>query len=217
MSISELKLRTEAIAGLTMGELASLKDTKIPDDLTRQKGWQGQFLESVLGADAGNLSEPDFSKIGVELKTLPIDFTGKVLESTYVSVVNINHHHGLTWENSAIKHKLSHVLWLPIARIKGEPLERSRIATPFLWQPDELEFSQLKQDWEEVMDLVVIGQFGQLNARMGEILQVRPKAANSRVLTNVIDSEGKHSQTLPRGFYIRPQFTQMLLNRYLKR
>jgi DNA mismatch repair protein MutH len=67
------------------------------------------------------------------------------------------------------------------------------------------------------MDLIVLGQYGKLNARMGEILQVRPKAANSRVLTNATDADGEHSQTLPRGFYMRPQFTQGLVDRYLKR
>jgi DNA mismatch repair protein MutH len=216
-TINQLKERAKKVAGLTIGELALKHQVSIPVDLKRQKGWQGQFIEGCLGADAGNLSEPDFSKIGVELKTLPIDFTGKVLESTYISVVNINHHQDITWNNCAAKHKLSHVLWVPIARIKGGSLKNSRIATPFLWQPNEMESSQLKQDWEEVMDLIVLGQYGKLNARMGEILQVRPKAANSRVLTDATDSEGNHSQTLPRGFYMRPQFTQGLIDRYLKR
>ncbi len=216
-TIIELKERAKQIAGLTIGELADQHQAHIPTDLKREKGWQGQFIESCLGADAGNLSEPDFSKIGVELKTLPIDFSGRVQESTYISVVNINNHQGLTWENCATKHKLSHVLWVPIARIKDQPLENSRIATPFLWQPNQHEASQLKQDWEEVMDLIVLGQYGQLNAKMGEILQVRPKAANSRVLTDATDSEGNYSQTLPRGFYMRPQFTQSLLDQYLTR
>ncbi|PCI70135.1 MAG: DNA mismatch repair endonuclease MutH [Gammaproteobacteria bacterium] len=216
-TLNELKERTKQIAGLTIGELAKQRQVGVPSDLKRQKGWQGQFIESCLGADAGNLSEPDFSLIGVELKTLPIDFSGRVLESTYISVVNIKNHQGLTWENCATKHKLSHVLWVPIARIKDQPLENSRIATPFLWQPNDKEARQLKQDWEEVMDLVALGQLGQLNARMGEILQVRPKAANSRVLTDTTDSEGNHSQTLPRGFYMRPQFTQGLVDRFLKR
>ncbi|PHS13551.1 MAG: DNA mismatch repair endonuclease MutH [Kangiella sp.] len=216
-TIKELKERAQQIAGVTIGELANRHQANIPDDLKRQKGWQGQFIESCLGADAGNLSEPDFSKIGVELKTLPIDFSGRVVESTYISVVNISNHQGVTWDNCATKHKLEHILWVPIARNKNEALENSRIATPFLWQPSEMEANQLKQDWEEVMDLVVLGHLGQLNARMGEILQVRPKAANSRVLTDATDSEGNHSQTLPRGFYMRPQFTQGLIDRYLKR
>ena len=216
-TIIELQERAKQIAGLTIGELARKYQATIPSDLKRQKGWQGQFIESCLGADAGNLSEPDFSRIGVELKTLPIDFSGRVLESTYISVVNINNHQGLTWEHCATNHKLSHVLWVPIARRKDTSLEASKIATPFLWQPNEHESYQLKRDWEEVMELVTLGQFGELNARMGEILQVRPKAANSRVLTDATDVEGNYSQTLPRGFYMRPQFTQGLIDRYLKR
>ena len=165
LTILELKERAQHISGLTIGELAKVHNVVIPEDLKRQKGWQGQFIESCLGADAGNLSEPDFSKIGVELKTLPIDYTGRVLESTYISVVNINNQQGLSWEKSATKHKLNHVLWVPIARLKDQPLESSRVATPFLWQPNERESHQLKLDWEEVMELVAFGRFGELNAQ----------------------------------------------------
>jgi len=215
-TIDELSTRAAQLAGKSIGELAQISGVKLPESLKTKKGWQGQFLEQCLGADAGNLSKPDFSLIDVELKTLPIDYTGKVQESTYVCVVDINNKLGVQWRESPVYKKLKHVLWIPIAKISGEPLSNSRIATPFFWQMDEAEEAALKSDWENAMELVSLGKVHQLNARMGQILQVRPKAANSRVLTSSVDESGNPSQTLPRGFYLRPQFTQSLLIKNLK-
>jgi len=216
-TILELEQRAEQLAGKAIGELAALYDDRLPKDLSIDKGWQGQFIEKCLGADSGNLSQPDFSLIDVELKTLPIDYSGNVLESTYVSVVDINKRLAVNWAESVVCHKLNHVLWVPIARQKGAPYDQSTIATPFLWRPTIHQQSLLKADWENAMELISMGKIHEINAKMGEILQVRPKAANSRVLTTTTDEKGNEAQTLPRGFYLRPQFTQGLLDDFLKR
>lgn len=215
-TIQQLSQRAQQLAGKTIGQLTELYDDQSPKDLRVEKGWQGQFIERCLGADSGNLSQPDFSKIGVELKTLPIDYAGNVQESTYVSVVDINKTLGMSWHQSVVCHKLQHVLWVPIARQKGTPVTQSTIATPFLWQPTTTQQSILQSDWENAMELISMGKIHQLNARMGEILQVRPKAANSRVLTTTTNEEGETAQTLPRGFYLRPAFTQQLLDTHLR-
>ena len=215
-TLEQLTQRANQLAGKTMQELSEMHDVKVPKNLKIQKGWQGQFLEQCLGADAGNLAQPDFSLLDIELKTLPIDYSGKVQESTYVSVVNISDSIGLKWKNSAVYHKLKHVLWVPIAHEKGTSTIESQIATPFFWQMNPQEEAQLKDDWENTMELISMGKIHQLNARMGEFLQVRPKAAHSRVLTKVTDENGDLGQTLPRGFYLRSIFTQGLLERYLR-
>jgi len=215
-SIQELSLRAEQLAGKSIGELAIQQQANMPKDLRIDKGWQGQFIERCLGADAGNQSKPDFSLIDVELKTLPIDYLGNVQESTYVAVVDINKL-GIRWSQSVVYHKLKHVLWVPIAREKGEDVDQSTIATPFFWQPTAAQQVLLKSDWENAMELISMGKIHQLSAKMGQILQVRPKAANSRVLTATTDEQGDAAQTLPRGFYLRPQFTQSLLDQNLKR
>ncbi len=216
-TLMELKRRAQALAGKTIGELTENQTFTYPKNLKRHKGWQGQFIEWCLGADAGNRSEPDFRLINVELKTLPIDYEGNVQESTYVSVVNINKRLALKWSESVVYHKLQHVLWVPIARRKGDLTSQSTVATPFFWRPNQDELELLRADWENAMELISVGKVQQLTAKMGEILQVRPKAANSKVLTNHIDDKGEQAQTLPRGFYLRSQFTQKLLNQNLKK
>jgi DNA mismatch repair protein MutH len=215
-TIEQLRQRASEIAGKTLGQLAEFYQVKIPEDLRVQKGWQGQFIEHCLGADAGNESRPDFSMLDIELKTLPIDLQGKVQESTYVCVVDLGNNLGAQWHQSSVYHKLRHVLWVPIAQQSGVPITQSVIATPFLWQMSAEQEAKIKADWEGAMELISMGKVHQLNAKLGDILQVRPKAANSRVLTQVVDEEGNSAQTLPRGFYLRAKFTQSLLYSHLR-
>ena len=125
-------------------------------DLKRDKGWIGILLEIWLGASAGSKPEQDFAALGVELKTIPIDRQGRPLETTFVCVAPLTGNSGVTWESSHVRHKLQRVLWIPV---EGEREIRSRNAAsaPLLWTPDEEEDRQLRMDWEELMDLIVLG------------------------------------------------------------
>lgn len=215
-SVTELLQRADTLAGKTIGQIASQLEIVAPNDLKIQKGWQGQLIEAYLGADSGSLSQPDFNHLGIELKTLPIDLSGRVAESTYVCVVNLNDNQLLQWQASSVYKKLNHVLWVPVAKHPQGEVSQSIVATPFLWRPNANEIELLKSDWEHVMDLVSLGKVDQLNARVGEVLQVRPKAAHSRITTKAIGKQGESIDTLPRGFYLRAAFTQNLLNYSLK-
>jgi DNA mismatch repair protein MutH len=215
-TVTELLNRSQAIAGKRIGEVATALNISVPETLLRQKGWQGQFIEVCLGANSGSLSQPDFVDLQIELKTLPIDYNGKVQESTYVSVLNLANQQIQTWQQSAVYHKLKHVLWVPIAKEQQGSVMDSVIATPFLWQPTQAQLKTLQMDWENALEMVNLGKVDQLNARQGEILQVRPKAANSKALTKAFNRQGESIETLPRGFYLRSQFTQQILNENLK-
>jgi DNA mismatch repair protein MutH len=212
-SISDLMQRVNSIAGLTLGEIAAQYQFSVPENLLRDKGWSGQLLEYVLGATAGSRPVPDFEHLGIELKTLPIGFHGKPLETTYVSVVPLVNLTGLTWENSIVRHKLSHVLWLPILAERDiSPIDRV-IGTGFLWQPNAFEEAQLKRDWEEQIELIALGRIDEVSGHLGEVMQIRPKAANSKALTETIGPDGKAMMTLPRGFYLKIPFTTAILQR----
>ena len=102
------------MAGYSLGELAQLAGIPIPRDLKRDKGWIGILLEIWLGASAGSKPEQDFAALGVELKTIPIDSSGRPLETTFVCVAPLTGNSGVTWENSHVRHKLKRVLWVPV-------------------------------------------------------------------------------------------------------
>lgn len=209
--VNQLMERVNHIAGMTLGEIASDFAFKTPENLLREKGWTGQLIEYALGASAASRPEPDFPNLGIELKTLPISYSGKPLETTYVSVTPLKGLHGLTWQNSVVKKKLNHVLWLPILAERDiAPTDRV-IGNGFLWQPNTQQAKQLQQDWEELTEMIALGQVEKVNGHFGQVLQIRPKAANSQALTQAIGPEGKEIMTLPRGYYLKTHFTQQIL------
>jgi DNA mismatch repair endonuclease mutH len=214
-TLEQLLSQAQSIAGLTFGELADELHIPVPPDLRRDKGWVGMLLERALGATAGSKAEQDFSHLGVELKTLPINAEGYPLETTFVSLAPLVQNSGVKWENSHVRHKLSCVLWMPIEGSRHIPLRERHIGAPILWKPTAEQERQLKQDWEELMDLIVLGKLDQITARIGEVMQLRPKGANSRSITRGIGRNGEVIETLPLGFYLRKAFTAGILNDFL--
>ena len=206
-NLEQLLSQAQSIAGLTFGELADELHIPVPLDLKRDKGWVGMLLERALGATAGSKAEQDFSHLGVELKTLPINAEGYPLETTFVSLAPLVQNSGVKWENSHVRHKLSCVLWMPIEGSRHIPLRERHIGTPILWKPSAEQERQLKQDWEELMDYIVLGKLDEITARIGEVMQLRPKGANSKAITKGIGKNGEVIDTLPLGFYLRKEFT----------
>jgi DNA mismatch repair protein MutH len=208
---AELVERCRLLAGKTLGQVAAELGLSVPDNLQRHKGWVGQLLETYLGADAGNQAEPDFTGLGIELKTLPLNAQGQPKESTYVCTVSLTESGRQQWDNSWVRKKLAKVLWLPVEADSAIPLADRYVGHGWIWHPTPAQEQQLKRDWEELMDRVVLGEQAEITAREGEFLQIRPKAAHSRVLAKTWSETGESTQINPKGFYLRTSFTRQLL------
>jgi DNA mismatch repair protein MutH len=220
----ELLEKVQSLAGLTLTEVATKAGIVMPKDLKRNKGWVGLLLERILGATASSRPEPDFPHLGIELKTLPINNQGKPLETTFVSVAPLVGLEGINWKNSWVRKKLSRVLWVPIicensnnnTNEKSIPLAQRQIGSAFIWSPSEEEEHLLAMDWQELTDMITLGNVEKIHGKHGQVLQLRPKAANSKAKTKAFDRHGKPFMTLPRGFYLKIPFTQMILNKNLR-
>ncbi|CAK9884330.1 MAG: DNA mismatch repair protein MutH [Candidatus Erwinia impunctatus] len=213
-SEQELLNRAGQLAGYSLSEIATAAGIDIPANLKKDKGWVGMLFEHCLGASAGSKPEQDFAAIGVELKTIPVDLQGRPLETTFVCVAPLTGNVGVRWQESHVRYKLSRVLWIPVQGDRAIPLGERRVGTPLLWSPDYDEECRLQRDWEELMDMIVLGEVESITARHGEVLQLRPKAANSQALTEAIGRNGQPILTLPRGFYLKKNFTAPLLARH---
>ena len=51
-SLAELQARSQALAGLTLGQIAAQLQLQVPANLQKDKGWVGQLLEQSLGLKA---------------------------------------------------------------------------------------------------------------------------------------------------------------------
>ncbi len=213
----ELLSRVNKISGQTLAQLAAEVHWPVPADLTRDKGWIGQLIEVHLGASAGNLSEPDFQKLGIELKTIPLTAKHQAKETTYVCTVPLLNNIGLQWWDSCVYKKLSTVLWIPIEADPQLALAERKVGSGFLWSPDKEQWDILQTDWEDFMELISLGEVESITAHQGEYLQIRPKAANASAVTTGIGIDGLRMQTLPRGFYLRTLFTNKILQKRFSR
>jgi DNA mismatch repair protein MutH len=212
-SESEILARAQDLAGLTLGQIAARFGRSVPQNLRRFKGWVGELLELALGATSGSQAAPDFPDLGVEMKTIPLRADGRPKESTYVCTVPLTDFETY-WEVSWVRRKLSRVLWLPVEAEDCVSLPERRVGMALLWSPDSEEEAILRADWEELMDMVCLGQLESITAHQGVYLQIRPKAANKRSLCEGIGENGERILTLPRGFYLRPVFTATILAHY---
>lgn len=199
----ELLERANTLTGLTLLQLAEHCNFTLPENFQHHKGWLGQLIELALGATSGSLSQPDFAKLGIELKTIPVNSQNKPVESTFVCAVPQKS--AVHWRDSNVWQKLKKVLWIPIS--SAEKIPERRIGKTILWQPNLNQEKILQQDWEELTDMLVLGHADQVTASIGQALQIRPKAANSRVLTASLDEYSEETFIVPRGFYLRAAFT----------
>jgi DNA mismatch repair protein MutH len=211
-SETQLLAYCAAIAGFSLSELATMANIETPENLRKNKGWVGQLIEWHLGATAGSKPEQDFKHLGIELKTIPIDSQGKVLETTFVCSTPILHTTHLTWENSNIRNKLHKVLWLPVQGERQVPLAERIVGNGFLWTASQEQEQLMRQDWDELMEKIALGNIEQISARDGQVLQLRPKAANGQIVTDAYGEDGQLIKVRPRGFYLKKSFTQRIIN-----
>lgn len=206
----ELNHRCQQLAGLSFGQLSLHLGLSIPERASERKGWLGQALEIALGTDASNKSLPDFTGLGIELKTLPIAASGKPTESTFITTIPLLTIHQQTWKSSQCYVKLKRVLWIPSEGDTDIPYMQRRIGRGFIWSPNQEQERILESDWHHLSSQISTGYLETLDARAGEYLQVRPKAANGKSLCYGYDAEGNKVLTLPRGFYLRSSFTHQI-------
>ena len=212
-SEGELLARAGELEGLTLGELGGRVGVEVPKDSVRGKGVAGRIVEMALGASAASRAEPDFVGLGIELKTIPLDARGAPKESTFVCSISLPAMADTDWERSTVFKKLQKVLFVPVEAASETPLRDRRIGRAFLWRWTEDEGRLLRTDWERLAEMIGRGEVEHITGHLGEVLQVRPKAASGRARRRAPDEEGAVQWKMPRGFYLRPSFTSAVLAR----
>jgi DNA mismatch repair protein MutH len=210
----ELTARLARLAGRRLGEIAGGLEVPVPQDLKRQKGWVGQLLERALGATAGSRPEPDFPRLGIELKTIPVNAQWRPMESCFVASLDLGAV-DLRWEVSAVRKKLARVLWVAVEADPALPLAQRRVGSSILWSPSAQEQQALRDDYEDIVELLAEGVT--VRGDRGVLLQLRPKGRDGAALRYAVNEEGAAARAAPRAFYLRRGFTAALLDRHFMR
>lgn len=199
-TIEQAIQRANNITGMTIAELAKALQIPLPHNPKSAKGFIGQLVEIALGASAGSNPIQDFPSINLELKTIPIKFNGSPAETTHICVAHLNNLCGLSFENSNVYNKIKQVLWVPVEGEKDIPIGERHIGQPFLWKMNDEEFKLLKTDFEEILEYIIHNDKENIPASIGEYMQLRP--------ISKVDDKKQY------GFYLRKNFTSMLIQKY---
>ncbi|MEE2903149.1 MAG: DNA mismatch repair endonuclease MutH [Myxococcota bacterium] len=208
----ELMEAARRLAGQRLGDLAAQCHRQVPTSFHQSKGWVGQLIETMLGTDAANRSEPDFVKLGIELKTIPIDHKGRPKETTFICTASLTQMGAWAYTDSRVCKKLSRVLWVPVQADPETEIRHRMVGNPLLWSPSADDDRVIRADWEYFANKIANGYVETISASEGEYLQMRPKGANSLSRGWGIDEDGASVKTSPKGFYLRTRFTAKLLN-----
>jgi len=211
-SEAELLARAARLTGQRLEDIAAAMQSPVPLDLRRAKGFAGQLFERALGATASSRAVPDFERLGIELKSLPVDRRGHPCESTFVCTISLREVGEVEWEQSRAFAKLRRVLWIPVEGERSIPPADRRVGTPLLWSPSAAEEAQLRADWDQLGTLIFAGRIEEITGHVGKYLQVRPKGKNASARRRYWDEDGAVTSTMPRGFYLRASFTARVLS-----
>jgi DNA mismatch repair protein MutH len=195
-SIEILLHRVAQIEGLTIEELANNLGVRIPFDLKYAKGFIGQLIEIALGASGNSNPIHDFPHLGIELKTIPVNYDGKPTNNTHICTLYPNSHYQ-TFENSNFYNKLKKILWVPIEGDKKIHFTQRHIGRGFLWELKEADLEIIKNDWFEIMELLTTNPVESVSAKIGTYAHIAPSGTN----------KGQKQY----GFYLRRSFTHKIL------
>lgn len=210
-SIEELLARASALSGRTLADVADELGVVVQGDRVHTKGKFGNILEWALGAHGGTGKVHDFPDLGVELKSIPVDSSGRPKESTYVCTFSVADAEREEWAASWVRAKLACVLFVPLLIGKGEGPRARTVQPAVLWRPTAEQEAILRADFDDIVGLVGMGGIEELTAHEGRWLQVRPKARDGTKSAIAYGEDGDRIATVPRGFYLRPSFTDAIL------
>lgn len=212
----ELEDRLKLLLGRSVGELSLLAGVPLPHSNLAGKGFAGQLIELYLGASAHNLTLPDFTDLNIEMKTLPLGLNLSPVESTFLCATELNPKNFVAFEDSPLYHKLSCILFVLLLAPKGFPIVERRLLGYFFFTPNAEQLATIKEDYQGFAELVCSGQSDLINGNMGSIVQMRPKGLSGTSLTLNRRDDGSNLMTRPRGFYLRPSFTNLLCQQFFQ-
>jgi len=213
--VSALWSHARSLVGARLGDIADGLGLPVPVGNTRTKGWSGQIIERELGGTEETTHGPDFAALGIELKTVPVDRLLRPVESTAVCVIDPISIAAESWSTSHVRKKLARVLWVALkvpGRGPGFSVGDREVAGAALWTPCASEESLLASDFEMfVHEYFRKGRAAEITGHLGQVLQVRPKAANNRDSRRAFNNEGESVRVGKSGFYLRPAFVGAIL------
>jgi DNA mismatch repair endonuclease MutH len=217
--IESILFHAEKLVGKQIYELLLESDKKID---IKNKGAIGTIIEEFwFGIMPNSSPKPDFDKVGIELKIIPLIQQKKrlsVKERTKICSINYQTLIDESWESSHAKEKLNKILFIYYLYNK-ENIENSIIKKVDLWElsKDKSELI-IKHDWLNTKQKVLNGYAHELSEKYFKILSPARSGSggvdkNGR-LKDLVTQPNKlyANEALKRAFTLKQSFTNQRWN-----
>lgn len=183
----------------------------------KRKGFLGDLTEKYFfDINPGNISEPDFTEAGVELKTTPLkkhtknEYVSK--ERLVFSMINYATVQNETWKLSSFLKKngsllLMFYLWIENQNVLDYKFKYVHLLN-LLEDISSEDIFQIQKDWEFIVAKIGRGEAHLLSEGDTYYLGACTKAANSRV---VRDQPMNRTPAKPRAFSFKQQYINYLI------
>lgn len=165
------------LTGKTLDELAGGGEIVIGD--THSKGRFGQIVEEdYFHIPNNSLPEPDFRKVGMELKVAPIKGEGDKMTSKERMVLGIINYDEVPEKGFKIfLDKGSHILIVFYHWKENTDVRSYRILKVVDWRPTEEELRLILEDWKVIEGYILRGEADLLSERQTKYLAANTKGA----------------------------------------
>lgn len=204
------------LVGKTIEDIISLTEEKIEINI-RNKGMIGQFIEEHWFGQKPNSSPlPDFEKVGIELKVIPlIQQTKKIAVKERTKICSIDYKKLVSesWESSHAKIKLNKILFIYYL-YDSKNLLHSKVIKIDLWELNQGSNEIIiKQDWLGVRKSIVDGYGHLLSERQSKILAASRSGSGGKdkygELKDLVlqPNQTYEPKALKRAFSLKSSFT----------
>ena len=207
----------KSLRGVVSKEVIETIEKQIGGYGAKRKGFLGDLIEKYFfEINPGNISEPDFTIAGVELKTTPLKGSTKnkfvSKERLVFSMINYDTVVGETWELSSFLKKnktllLMFYLWIENQSILDYEFKFVHLLK-LLEDISSEDVYQIQKDWEYIVAKIKRGEAHLLSEGDTYYLGACTKAANSRV---VRDQPMSRTPAKPRAFSFKQQYINYLI------
>ncbi len=201
---------------ISVGVLKNI-ETQIGEYGMKRKGFLGDLTEKYFfEINPGNVSEPDFTIAGVELKTTPLKKGGNSKlsskERLVFSMINYETVVNETWKQSSFLKKnksllLMFYLWIENQSILDYEFKFVHLLN-LLEDISSEDVFQIQKDWEYIVSKIKRGEAHLLSEGDTYYLGACTKAANSRVIR---DQPMNRTPAKPRAFSFKQQYINYLI------
>jgi DNA mismatch repair protein MutH len=176
---------------------------------SKGKGDLGLLVEKLhFGIEPNSNPEPDFPKVGLELKVTGVRSSANeemiAKERLVLSMIDYKKLGDEKWETSSFKRKCMYLLVILYRYNKYVPAYHQEFLGAFVWRPSAAEYNVIMSDWMLIQRKVSSGQAHLLSESDTQYLAANTKAANSAVLREQYIETAPKAK--PRAFSYKPSF-----------